>query len=218
MLLTIPEETVKRLFVYYRALLESRQKDVISSEELSKLTGCTAAQIRKDLTYFGQFGIPGKGYEIEWLRHQIKSILGIDRQWDVVLIGIGNLGRALLAYPGFKVEGFRITRIFDNDADKVGKTCAGLKIQHIKDLKEWVEGNPVKMAVVAVPAKAAQEVTSLLADAGIKAILNFAPASVFAPPDVKILNIDITNELARLSYYLTKPLLQFSQPDQKEVI
>ncbi|MEW6026841.1 MAG: redox-sensing transcriptional repressor Rex [Planctomycetota bacterium] len=204
--LTIPKETIKRLFLYYRALLESRQTDFISSEELAKLTGSASAQIRKDLTYFGEFGTPGKGYRIEELSQQIKNILGIDRDWEIILAGVGNVGRALLSYQGLKTQGFKITYLFDNDPEKIGKTCAGLKINDIKMLKDEIQDKNIKMAVVAVPANSAHEVVNILVDAGIKAIINFAPTFIFAPRAVRILNIDITNELARLSYYLSNPV------------
>ncbi|MEW6025666.1 MAG: redox-sensing transcriptional repressor Rex [Planctomycetota bacterium] len=203
--IAIPKETIKRLFIYYRALLESRETEVVSSEELSQLTGFSAAQIRKDLTYFGQFGTPGKGYTIKDLTHQLKAILGIDRDWEVALIGVGNVGRALVAYGGLKAQGFKITQLFDGDQNKTGMFCAGLKIKDIKNIKEDVRSNNIKIAILTVPAQAAQEVTNLVVEAGIKAILNFAPTRIIVPEDVNVLNIDITNELTRLSYHLVQP-------------
>ncbi|MEK7309843.1 MAG: redox-sensing transcriptional repressor Rex [Planctomycetota bacterium] len=212
----IPRATIKRLFIYCRALLESRETEVISSEELSQLTGFTAAQIRKDLTYFGQFGTPGRGYTIKDLTHQLKAILGIDREWEVALVGVGNMGRALVAYEGLKTQGFKVTQLFDSDINKTGMFCAGLKIKDIKTIKEEIQNSAVKIAVLAVPANAAQEVTNLLLEAwgisaeggsasGGKAILNFAPTRIVVPAGVNVLNIDITNELTRLSYYLVQP-------------
>jgi redox-sensing transcriptional repressor len=201
---TIPSDTIKRLFKYYQALVESRQSGVISSEELFKLSGFSAAQIRKDLSHFGQFGTPGKGYEVERLNHQIKGILGIDREWSVALIGIGNLGKALLTYQGLKQQGFKITQLFDNDPEKVGKSCMGLAINNVETLCRELQANPVKMAIVAVPAKATQGVLNMLVESGVRAILNFAPTRAVVPPEVKVLNIDVTNELARLSYFLTQ--------------
>lgn len=200
----IPKDTVKRIFLYYRALLESRQTEVISSEELARLTGCSAAQIRKDLTYFGGFGTPGKGYYVATLSHQLKRILGIDREWKVALVGVGNLGRSLVTYQGVKSEGFRISFLFDNDPQKIGTPCAGLKINDIRDIKQVLHGTGTKMAILAVPAAEAQQTANLLMDAGIQAILNFAPTRLSVQPEIKILNIDINNKLARLSYYLTK--------------
>lgn len=200
----IPADTIKRLFRYYRALLESRETKVISSEELAKLTGSSAAQIRKDLTYFGEFGTPGKGYNVEELGHQIKGILGIDREWTVALVGVGNLGRALVPYQGLKAEGFKITHLFDSDTKKIGMTCAGLKISDLNDIKSVLHNTGTKIAIITVPADSAQQVTNILIDAGIQAILNFAPSRISVPPEIRVLNIDITNELARLSYYITK--------------
>jgi redox-sensing transcriptional repressor len=205
MSLAIPRATIKRLFIYYRALLESRETEVISSEELSQFTGFTAAQIRKDLTYFGQFGTPGRGYTIKDLSHQLKAILGIDREWEVALVGVGNMGRALVAYEGLKTQGFKVTQLFDSDPNKIGMFCAGLKVKNTANLKEEIRSSAIKIAVLAVPANAAQEVTNLLLEAGIKAILNFAPTRIIVPAGVNILNIDITNELTRLSYYLVQP-------------
>lgn len=199
--LEIPKDSVKRLFLYYRTLLESRASEVISSEELSRLTGCSAAQIRKDLTYFGQFGTPGKGYQVAELSHRIKSILGIDRDWDVALIGVGNLGKALLAYPGLKAQGFNIVHLFDASSDKIGKNMVGLKIKNIRNIQQELKDNPVKIAILAVPAVAAQEAANLLAEVGIKGILNFAPTRIQVPPPVRIINMDITHKLALLSYY-----------------
>lgn len=215
----IPRATIKRLFIYHRALLESRETKVISSEELSQLTGFSAAQIRKDLTYFGQFGTPGRGYTIKDLTRQLKGILGIDREWEVTLIGVGNVGRALVAYEGLKTQGFKITQLFDSDPKKAGMFCAGLKINAIATLKEEIKNSAIKIAILTVPANTAQEVTNLLLDAwgisatggsvsGGKAILNFAPTRIIVPDGVNVLNIDITNELARLSYYLVQPDLE----------
>jgi len=205
MALAIPKETVKRLFIYYRALLESRETEIVSSDELSNLTGFTASQIRKDLTYFGQFGTPGRGYTIKDLAHQLKSILGIDREWEVALIGVGNMGRALVAFEGLKDQGFNVTQLFDNDPNKAGTFYSGLKIKDIHTLKEEIKNSTIKIAVLTVPANKAQEVTNLLLEAGVKAILNFAPTRIIVPTGVNVLNIDITNELTKLSYYLTRP-------------
>jgi len=203
----VPSPTIARLFTYYRALLESRETSYISSEELAKLTGCMAAQIRKDLTYFGEFGTPGKGYKVDELSQRLRSILGIDHDWDVVLIGVGNVGRALLSYQGLKSQGFKVTQLFDSDPKKIGLSCAGLKIKDITSMKEELQNTPVKMAIITAPANSAQEVANMLVEAGIKAILNFAPTRIFTPDNVNVLNIDVTNELTRLSYYLTQSAL-----------
>lgn len=201
---TIPKDTIKRLFLYYRALLESRENELISSEELAKLTGFTAALIRRDLIYFGQFGMPARGYDVEQLRDKIMKILGIDRKWNVALIGFGHLGKALLRYEGFKAQGFRIIEVFDNDPKKIGKNCAGIKVRDIKELTKVTKINQIKMAIVTVPAEVAQAVVNLLVETDIKAVLNFVPVRLTVPESVKLLNIDMANELARLSYYLTQ--------------
>lgn len=211
----VPSPTIARLLSYYRALLESRETAYISSEELAKVTRCHAAQIRKDLTYFGEFGTPGKGYKVEELTHRLRGILGIDHDWDVALIGIGNVGRALLAYQGLRTQGFKITQLFDSDPKKIDMSCAGLKIKDINTMKEELRRDrdselnisPVKMAIITVPANSAQEVANLVMEVGIKAILNFAPTRIVTPDNINVLNIDITNELTRLSYYLTQPAL-----------
>lgn len=205
------QDTIKRLFVYYRTIEESYSSNVISSEELAKLTGFPATLIRKDLSFFGEFGTPGKGYYTEKLIPHLKKILGLDRDWDVVLVGIGNLGKALLTYPKFKMHGFRINLLFDSDPDKIGKTCAGLKINDIAAIKEelayFSNGNSKKIAILTVPAKVAQEVTNILVDAGIKAILNFAPTQLFVPQGIAVSNIDVSNEMARLTYNLNQDFL-----------
>lgn len=200
----IPKDTIKRLFMYYRALLESSDNELISSEELAELTGVTAALIRRDLTYFGQFGKPARGYDVEHLQHRIMEIMGIDQEWNVALIGFGHLGKALLRYQGFKEQGFKITEVFDNDPKKIGKECAGIKVRDVKELTKVISTGQIKIAVITVPAETAQSVVDLLIEADIKAILNFAPLRLRIPKSIRLLNIDMANELARLSYYITQ--------------
>lgn len=190
--------------LYYRALLESRGKDFISSEELSKLTNFTAAQVRRDLTYFGQFGTPGKGYAIEALQKAILAILGTDKNWDVALIGVGNLGSALLSYKGFDSQGFKVVCAFDSDLRKVGKTFEGRKIQDISELEETVKERNIHIAILATSAESAQPVVDMLVKSGVKGILNFAPIRPQVPASVNLLNIDLSIELERLAYFLTK--------------
>lgn len=199
----VPSIVIPRISLYYRALLESRGSDFISSEELAKLTGLNAAQIRKDLTYFGQFGVPGKGYKIEELKQQILNILGTDKKWNVALVGVGNLGSALLAYRGFAQQGFEIIAAFDNDLLKIGKNLEGVKIQDISELSSMVRERDIHMAIVAVPAKVAQEVVDTLIKAGVHAILNFAPIRPQVSKKVELLNIDLSIELERLAFFLT---------------
>ncbi|MBU4343530.1 MAG: redox-sensing transcriptional repressor Rex [Candidatus Omnitrophica bacterium] len=200
----IPSPSIPRISLYYRVLLSLKDKDIISSQELSELTGCSAAQVRKDLAYFGQFGRPGSGYNVEVLKTELKNILGIDKDWDVALIGAGNLGSALLAYKGFRGQGFNIKYVFDNDRKKIGKLKQGIKVRDILELKKATKQIGINLAVVAVPQEAAQEVIDELVLSGIKAILNFAPIRPRVSEDIKVLNIDLSTELERLSYFLQR--------------
>ncbi len=199
----IPAIVIPRLSLYYRALLESRGSEFISSEELAKLTALNAAQIRRDLTYFGQFGVPGKGYKIEGLKLQIINILGTDKKWEVALVGVGNLGSALLAYHGFSEQGFKIISAFDNDLRKIGKNLEGVTIQDVSELPQTLKIKNIKMAILAVPAREAQAVVNGLIKAGVRAILNFAPVRLKAVRNVELLNIDLSIELERLAFFLT---------------
>ena len=200
----IPSSSIPRISLYYRALLSVKDRSVISSLGLAELTQCSAAQVRKDLAYFGQFGTPGRGYSVELLKKELKKILGTDRAWDVALVGVGNLGLALLTYKGFKSQGFNIKHAFDNDRKKIDKVKKDIKIKDIKDLKGVVKSNKIDMAIVAVPQDAAQEVIDRLVSSGIKAILNFAPVVPKAPERVEVLNIDLSIELERLTYFLKR--------------
>lgn len=200
----IPSIVIPRMSLYYRALLESRGSDLISSEELAMLTGLHATQIRKDLTYFGQFGIPGKGYKIEDLKQKIVNILGTDRRWNVALVGAGNLGSALLAYRGFAQQGFEIVCAFDNNQSKTGSFVEGIKIQDIEELPEAIKDKNIKMAILAVPAGAAQGVVNTLTKSGVRAILNFAPLRPQVRSNVELLNIDLSIELERLAFFLKR--------------
>ncbi len=212
----IPSMTVRRLFLYYRALLESKDTSVISSEELAEITGFSAAQIRKDLTYFGQFGTPGRGYNIDQLKQKLIQILGVDREWNVALVGAGNLGRALLTYQGFKQQGFKVSTVFDKDKEKVGKSYHGVLISDFAHAKEIIKSHDIRIAIIAVPAVAAQEVVDQLVEAGVSAILNFVPYRIKVPPHIKLLNIDMAAELGRLSYYLTNDVVLAKMPELKE--
>lgn len=199
----IPSVVIPRLSVYYRLLLESRRSDFISSEEIAKLSGFTAAQVRKDLSFFGQFGTPGKGYPIEELKQAILKILGTDKEWRVALVGVGNLGSALLAYKGFSRLGFKIKCAFDNDLRKIGKNLEEVVVQDITELEPTLKKENIHIAIVAVPVEAAQQVVDTLVKAGVKAVLNFAPTRPQVPEGVELLNIDLSIELERLAYYVT---------------
>jgi len=195
----IPQNTIARLSLYFRALSESRSNN-ISSYEISRLTGFSDAQIRRDLTYFGQFGTPGQGYDVEQLQSKILKILGIDKKRKIALIGIGNLGSALLNYKGFKTQGMEIIVAFDSDVKKIGEVQNGVQIEDIHNLSRVVKKKKIKMAIIAVPVSAAISVINNAVASGIKAILNFAPIRIKVPPAVALLNIDIGVELERLSY------------------
>lgn len=200
----VSELTTNRLSVYLRCLnlLEGAGVKTISSQALADQFHLNAAQIRKDLAYFGEFGIRGIGYDTALLRAEIQRILGLDREWRVVLVGFGNLGSALFHYRGFARQGFRIAAIVDDDAAKVGRSVNGLSIQALAELPRVVKGQAIQIGVVAVPAEAAQDVADRLVAAGVRAILNFAPARVKVPKDVRLQNVDLSIELENLSFHL----------------
>ncbi len=202
----IPVSTIDRLSAYMRALDKLRLDgmETVSSLQLAELSGVNSAQLRKDLAYFGQFGMRGIGYEIESLLKSLKKILGVDRKWKIVLIGIGNLGSALLAYPQFKEEGFEVVGAFDNSAGKIGKKLKKVKIRDIKKIEEFLKKERIQIGIVATPAEVAQEVADRLVKGGVKAILNFAPVSLNVAKGIKVKNVDLSKELESLSYFLTK--------------
>lgn len=200
----IPEATVARLPMYLRSLLDLAEAHgalTVSSEELARLAGVNAAKVRKDLSYLGSYGTRGVGYDVEYLLYQITRELGLTQDWPTALIGIGNLGRALASYKGFSERGFRIAALFDVDDAVIGKKAGGLTIRHLDELKEAVNDDALCIGIIATPPSAAQEVAEKLVDAGIKSILNFAPAIVNAPPDVNIRKVDLSIELQILSFY-----------------
>ena len=201
----VPEVVVERLPQYLRALAHLKESgiEVISSQQLGDLLQVTPAQIRKDLSYFGRFGKQGRGYAISNLLAQLRSILGLDQTWNVAVVGIGRLGRAIISYPGFEPEGFRIVCAFDSDQAVVGQWAGGLMIHDFSTFKKVAGAERVQIAVVAVPAAAAQDVIDQLVDAGIKAVLNYAPKSTLAPADVRIRNVDPVVALQSMTYYLS---------------
>jgi redox-sensing transcriptional repressor len=201
----IPPAVIPRLSLYYRSVLESR-KDFLSSEEISKLTYFSASQVRKDLAYFGQFGIPSKGYNTKKLKRAIEKILGLDKKWEVALIGVGNLGSALLSYKGFTKQGFYIHYAFDKDRRKIGKKVGSVLIRDIVQLEKVIRSKKVSLAILAVPKEEAQIIVDRLINCGIKAILNFAPIRPYVPKGVVVLNIDLSIELERLAYFLKQSL------------
>ena len=201
----IAEAAVARLCSYNRALdeLDREGAEIISSDELGERTGYNAAQIRKDLSCFGEFGKVGRGYYVKELKEAISQILGIDRMWNVALVGAGNLGSALLAYPGFRERGFKIVAVFDNDLRKIGKKWEDVTLQDISEMSEKIKEQDIQIGIIAVPAEAAQQVADMLVFSGIRAILNFAPARIVVPEGVELRTAELSSELECLSYFLT---------------
>ena len=202
----IPEMTVRRLSVYTRCLQQLEEDGVktVSSQELAERVNFNSAQVRKDLAYFGEFGVRGIGYYVAGLKAELQKILGLDREWPVALVGLGNLGSALLHYKGFSKQGFRIVAIFDDDPAKGGQTEDGIPIMPMRELAKETKARNLQIAIVAVPAESAQAVTEKLTAAGIKAILNFAPGRIRAVKDVRLKNVDLSIELESLSFYLAQ--------------
>jgi redox-sensing transcriptional repressor len=200
----IPEATVARLPVYLRSLLdlaESTAAATVSSEELGRLAGVNAAKVRKDLSLLGSYGTRGVGYDIKSLLYQISRELGLTQDWPAAIVGIGNLGRALASYKGFSERGFRIAALFDVDDAVVGQQVGGLTVRHLDELKEAVIEEGICIGIIATPPMSAQEVADRFADAGVKSILNFAPAVVNVAPDINVRKVDLSIELQILSFY-----------------
>ncbi|MBI4245778.1 MAG: redox-sensing transcriptional repressor Rex [Candidatus Rokubacteria bacterium] len=202
----IPEMTIRRLSVYTRCLLQLEEDGVktVSSQELAERFNLNSAQVRKDLAYFGEFGVRGIGYYVSGLKAELQRILGLDREWPVALVGFGNLGSALVRYKGFARQGFRIAAIFDDDPAKVNREVSGVPVFPTRDLAREVRAGAVQIGIVAVPPEAAQSVADQLVAAGIKAVLNFAPARIRVPKDVRLQDVDLSIELETLSFHLAK--------------
>jgi redox-sensing transcriptional repressor len=201
----ISDSTINRLSRYYRTLQRLLEKNVktISSEEIAEIEGITSAQVRKDLSFFGTFGKRGLGYNIEELKNVIGTILGIDKKWNVAVVGIGNIGTALVDYAEFKKQGFLIRLLLDNDFSKIGKIIKNLTIQNFSEAKNLLKKEKIQIVIIAVPAEVAQKVTDVVVEAGIGAILNFAPLNLKTPNHVTVKNENMSIELEALSYYLT---------------
>lgn len=203
----VPELTTNRLSIYLRCVnqLEAAGVRHISSRALAEQFGLNAAQIRKDLAYFGDFGTRGVGYEVKELRKRLRQILGLDRGTRVAIMGAGNLGLALADYPGFRQEGFTIAALFDTHAKKVGnKSRSGVPIYDLSQLKSVVRQERIAIAVIAVPAPSAQEVVDAVVAAGVTAILNFSPGGLKVTPNVKLKSVDLSVALESLSFYLAQ--------------
>jgi redox-sensing transcriptional repressor len=200
----IPNIVVGRLPLYLRTLqlMNQEGRKVTSSQELGERLGISAAQIRKDLSQFGEFGKQGTGYSIEYLTDQLRKILHVDKVWDVAVVGVGDVGHALARYQGFTNRGFRIVLLFDKDLQKIGTHVGEFTVQDISNLVPMVRDAGVQIAMLTVPVTHAQDVTNLLVQAGIKAILNYAPVNIQVPSDVRVQYIDPVLHLQRMSYYL----------------
>jgi len=200
----IPDIIIGRLPVYLRALQRLSEKGILttSSQELGEIIGISAAQIRKDISQFGEFGKQGTGYSIPFLIERLRDILKVDRVWEVIIVGMGDIGHALARYNGFSNRGFHISMVFDNDKEKIGQNVGEFEILDTATLPEKVKQNKVKIAMLTVPAAAAQEMTDHLVKAGVKAILNYAPISLNVPPGVHVQYIDPVTHLQRMTYYL----------------
>jgi redox-sensing transcriptional repressor len=201
----IPDIVIGRLPIYLRALTHMAAEggsETTSSYELGQRLGISSAQIRKDLSHFGEFGKQGTGYNVKYLMGQLRQILHLGQEWPVLLIGAGYIGHALAHYQGFQYRGFQIRWIFDNDPEKIGQDMNGMPIRAVSELKSLVQRENVQVAILAVPTSAAQETTELLVEAGIKSILSYAPINLTVPPTVHVLYTDPVVELQRMTYYL----------------
>ena len=203
---SIPDIVIGRLPVYLRALnfLVAEGRQITSSQELGDRLGISSAQIRKDLSHFGEFGKQGTGYDITFLHQQLSEILKVDRMWNVALVGAGNLGKAVADYPGFAGKGFNITVIFDNEPTKIGQVMGvnHVKVQPVEELAATIRERGIVVGIIATPAEFAQVTARTMIDAGVKAILNYAPITIMVPSGVRVQYIDPVVGLQRMTYYL----------------
>lgn len=199
-----PDIVVSRLPIYLRALtrMSSEGEEITSSHELGKRLGISSAQIRKDLSHFGEFGKQGTGYKIKDLIEQLRRILKVDREWEVALVGAGAIGHALAHYNGFVDRGFRIRMIFDNDPAKIGTLINGFEVYDVAALADHVTPNRIALAMLAVPAEMAQDVTDALVKAGVRGILNYAPINLSVPEGIQVQNVDPVVHLQRITFYI----------------
>ena len=203
---SIPEATIERLPLYYRCLdklVTFEEMEVVSSKELGGRLGIPSTQVRKDLSYYGEFGRRGVGYNVKDLKKSVGKILGVNKKWPAILIGAGNLGRALVNYDGFEKMGLKVTDILDNDLNKIGNKVGNITVKSVKQLDNAVKKNESKLGIITVPAEAAQQVAEELVDAGVKAIWNFAPTRLYVPDDVAVRNEDLAVGIVSLIYHLS---------------
>lgn len=201
----IAESTVRRLSMYLRYLedLDTRGQQTASSDELAHLSGTTPAQVRKDLSFFGSFGKRGLGYPVHELTAHLREILGLEREWKVIIVGAGKIGAALANYRGFRQRGFTIVGVYDNDPNKVGQPWGEAIVRPMDELARDVAREDASIAVLAIPSENAQAVVDLVVTAGVRAILNFAPAQITVPPHVSLKSVNMAMELEGLSFALT---------------
>jgi redox-sensing transcriptional repressor len=199
----IPEATVARRPVYLRSLAElvDEKTATVSSERLAEMAGVNAAKVRKDLSYLGSYGTRGVGYDVEYLLFQMSRELGLTHDWPVVIMGAGNLGQALANYGGFTQRGFPVAALIDSDPSKVGQEIHGIPVHHVDDLPRLAREKGIAIGIIATPAAAAQAVADQLSSAGVRSILNFAPAVITVPPEASLRKVDLALELQILSFY-----------------
>jgi len=209
----IPEATVARLPLYHRALVAFGERGVttVSSEELAAASGVNSAKLRKDLSHLGSYGTRGVGYDVDYLVYQISRELGLSQDWPVVIVGVGNLGRALASYQGFASRGFRIAALVDGDPAMTGQTVNGLQIQPVAILEDLIRRDSVSIGVVATPASAAQDVCDRLVAAGVTSVLNFAPVPLSVPDGVDVRRVDLATELQILAFHEQRKQIESRQ-------
>ena len=200
-----PATTIERLPLYYRCLqkMEDKQVEVVSSQELGEMLGIPSTQVRKDLSYYGEFGRRGVGYNVATLLENLEEILGLDEAWEIVLVGAGNLGHALINYGGFRKLGLNINYVLDNAQEKIGEKLGAAEIYSLDQLEEVIHQQNIKIGIIAVPEAVAQEIADRLIAAGVEAIWNFAPTRLQVPEEVEVRNEDLAIGLISLTYYLS---------------
>lgn len=200
----IPDIVIGRLPIYLRALnrLAQENREITSSHELGERLGISSAQIRKDLSHFGGFGKQGTGYQIQYLQDKLREVLRVNREWEIALIGAGDLGTAIANYKGFGDRGFHISCVFDASSTKIGKRIGEFTVQSMDELEATIQRNNIKMAMIATPAEYAQEIANRLIEYGVRGILNYAPINLNVPEDVRVQYIDPVVHLQRMTYYL----------------
>jgi redox-sensing transcriptional repressor len=216
---SVPKVVVSRLSLYLRELqrLVASGQQTISSNQLGALLGFSDAQVRKDLGFFGQFGYPGVGYRCDELIRAMQDILGTNHSWNVAMVGVGNLGQALLGYRGFGRQNFAIAAAFDADPTKVGQTVQGLRIQPLEELAATIRKQGIRLGMIVVPAEQAQEAANRLVAAGIEGIVNFAPVTLALPPHVQNVGVDLAIELEQLSFAVTSKLAKAAAESNGQV-